>query len=495
MRAALYARFSTDLQSDRSIPDQLRDCERIAARHGFRVVARFHDAGISGGTARRPGYAAMLEAARRGDLDVIVAEDISRLWRNMAEQAPRLAELYDLGVHVVTHDLDTRQESAAILGAVLGASNETYRREIARRTRRGLEGLARQGKHTGGRAYGFDGLDVIEAEAAIVREIFERYGGGESMRSIALDLNRRGIPSPGATWRRRERATDGRWRVSALHAILKNERYIGRVIWNRYRWIRSAADSRRRTRVENPRSEWIINEGPVIIDRRTWDRVRARMVTGFPSPKARPKFLLSGLLECGVCGGKMTITGRGHRRRYVCANRHTGAGCDNDLGVSRELAEELILRPVIAELTSPEAEARLLRNLRRMKPRRRTDPRIEELRRLVADGVLSEEEAAPAIARLRAAEQEDVQPNVFEAAEEYRRTVRELRTALEQEDIAAARPILRDWIGTVRAVPTVRGGKRFLTAHFSASDVASAMVAGAGFVCTFERDPVELIPR
>jgi DNA invertase Pin-like site-specific DNA recombinase len=107
MRAALYARFSTEKQSENSIDDQLRVCERLAERHGFYVVARFSDAAISGGTTNRIGYQQLLLAARRHEIDAIAAEDSSRLWRNLAEQAPRLAELSDLGVDVVTADLDT----------------------------------------------------------------------------------------------------------------------------------------------------------------------------------------------------------------------------------------------------------------------------------------------------------------------------------------------------------------------------------------------------
>jgi site-specific DNA recombinase len=138
----------------------------------------------------------MLEAARRRQFDVIVAEDTSRLWRNLAEQAPRLAELADLGVHVVTHDLDTRSGSAGILGAVLGASSEAYRKEIARRTRRGLEGLARNGKPTGGRAYGYSSAtEVGETQSIIVVRIFREYADGLSPRAIAAGLNRDGIPS------------------------------------------------------------------------------------------------------------------------------------------------------------------------------------------------------------------------------------------------------------------------------------------------------------
>ena len=71
MRAALYARFSTDKQSDSSIDDQLRVCERLAATHGFTVIRRFSDAAISGGTIHRPGYQAMLHAARRREFEVI----------------------------------------------------------------------------------------------------------------------------------------------------------------------------------------------------------------------------------------------------------------------------------------------------------------------------------------------------------------------------------------------------------------------------------------
>src|SRR5579863_8972820 len=155
MRAGLYARYSTDLQREQSIEDQFRVAERLAERHGFAVVARFSDQAISGGTAQRPGYQKLLTAARRRELDVIVAEDTSRLWRNLAEQSPRLAELADLGVHVVTHDLDTRHESAEIMGAVGGAMASAYRKEIGRRTRRGLEGLARNGRSAGGRSYGY----------------------------------------------------------------------------------------------------------------------------------------------------------------------------------------------------------------------------------------------------------------------------------------------------------------------------------------------------
>jgi site-specific DNA recombinase len=130
MKAALYARYSTDGQSEASIQDQLRTCQRLAERHGFTVVQTFSDAAISGGTVQRPGYQSMLAGARRREFAAIIAEDASRLWRNLAEQSPRLAELSDLGIAVVTHDLVTRHESAEIMGAVGGAMASVYRKEM-----------------------------------------------------------------------------------------------------------------------------------------------------------------------------------------------------------------------------------------------------------------------------------------------------------------------------------------------------------------------------
>jgi DNA invertase Pin-like site-specific DNA recombinase len=187
MRAALYARYSTELQSADSIEDQFRVCERLAARHGFTVLAHFKDEAISGGTAQRPGYQRLLAAARRHEFEVIVAEDASRLWRNLAEQSPRLAELADLGVAVVTQDLDTRHESAEIMGAVGGAMAAAYRKEIGRRTRRGLEGLARNGKSAGGRAYGYmppalsgTGQIEIDEEQAARASLLPAPSGAES---------------------------------------------------------------------------------------------------------------------------------------------------------------------------------------------------------------------------------------------------------------------------------------------------------------------------
>lgn len=120
-RACLYARYSTKAQPEEGVDNQFRLCERLAQQHGFIVTNRFSDAAISGDTSNRPGYQQMLNAARRGEFDVIVAVDTSRLWRLRTELGAMLVQLADLSVFVVTQDLDTRTKSVAVLRAITGA--------------------------------------------------------------------------------------------------------------------------------------------------------------------------------------------------------------------------------------------------------------------------------------------------------------------------------------------------------------------------------------
>ena len=244
MKAALYARYSTELQSDASCEDQLRECRRTAAAAGFEVVESFEDRAISGGTAERPGYQALLAAARAGRVQVIVTEDVSRLWRNRAEYGPRSAELEDLGVHCVTCvGDDTRRDGWGLVIGIKQTIAEHYRREISHRTRRGMEGLALAGRPTGGRCYGYTATGAIDpAEAPVVRRMFELAAGGASRAAIARELTYQGIPAP----------RGGPWRPSSVGAMLSNPRYQGKVLWGRTVGRRSAVDSRRTVRTVRP---------------------------------------------------------------------------------------------------------------------------------------------------------------------------------------------------------------------------------------------------
>lgn len=501
MRAAIYARYSTSMQSEASIPDQFRECRKLADRHGFEVIAEFSDAAISGGTANRPGYQSMLEAARNREFDAIIAEDTSRLWRNLAEQAPRLAELQDLGIHVVTHDLDTRADSADILSAVNGAMSQIYRKEIGRRTRRGLEGLARAKKPTGGRSYGYIAANASESgdreidpeQALIVVRIFEMYADGMSPRAIAEQLNSEGIPSPGSTWNRANRRK-AEWAMSSIagnpkraNGILSNDLYIGRVVWNRFRWERSRVDSSKRTCIQNPESEWIVYDDPRlrIVDQVLWDavkdrqreqtkRVGERVAQGLQRGRSTgrtPKYLFSTVLKCAACGANYTLRNATH---YSCGRYLDGRACSQTVGVKRVDIERGLLAGMKERLLSPEAERAAIQAAHRVfREHEKKDPavdrkrinelgaEIENLTDAIASGALK---ASPALGgRLTKAETElekletaqnapavNITQIVPRLAEQYRAMVEDLENVLPEQgprDVARARAQIKKFLG------------------------------------------------
>lgn len=269
MRAAIYARYSTDEQREASIEDQKRGCERIVAANDFDLVGLYDDRGVSGGTHQRPGYQAMLTDARADKFDVIVTEDISRLWRNRAEYGARSAELEDLGIHCVTCvGDDTRRDGWGLVLGIKQAIAEHARREISYRTRRGLEGKALAGGSTGGRCYGYRNTNTLEPiEAPRVKCIFEARCSGQSVQAIAYNLNQLHWKSP----------RGGQWRASTVAAILANPRYTGAVRWGATESKGSAADSARKTRRKRPEELVIVrrDERLRIVSDKVWVTAQA----------------------------------------------------------------------------------------------------------------------------------------------------------------------------------------------------------------------------
>jgi hypothetical protein len=134
------------------------------------------------------------------------------------------------------------------------------------------------------------------------------------------------IPCPGSSWVRIERRQAG-WVGSALNGggkhtgILHNPMYRGQVTWNRLRWVRSATNSHKRRRVENPRAEWIVRE-----EERLRIDVGERVARGLSRVAANhtgrspQRYLLSGLLKCSECGAGYQIAGAMH---YACSTYGT----------------------------------------------------------------------------------------------------------------------------------------------------------------------------
>lgn len=366
-RVAVYARFSTDKQNPRSIEDQLRVCREHVERMGGALADEliFADAGISGTSTIRPGFQALHEAVRTRRVDVIVTEDLSRIGRDIANNAQTLKQFASWGARLlaINDGIDTGQQGSKLLGAIKSAMAENYLDELRDRTRRGMHGLFEAGMSTGGKTFGYrnvpqpDGralMVVDEAEASIVRRIFELYTTGHSIRSVAEQLNRDGVLAP----------RKGKWNNLTVRAMLRNEVYAGVVIYNRRKWTRDS-ETGKRTKSDRPRSEWRTQERPDlrIIDPGTWHEAIARGGAVARQYKQGPRktstFPLSGLLACGACGATMTITGSG-KRYYFCSAHRTGRGCVN----TNAIAEPRIRTSLIGTIVATAGESALLDEMR-----------------------------------------------------------------------------------------------------------------------------------
>ena len=380
MRAAIYARYSSDQQSAASIPDQVRICRRLCIEQGWDVVEVFADEAMSGATHLRPDFQRMQQLAMRGGFEVLVAEALDRMSRDQEHIAGLHKRLNYLGVQIHTKAEGRISEIHIGLGGTMSA---LFLRQLAEKTHRGLEGRVKAGKSAGGISYGYrvdrqpltdgtwtTGDRVINpTEAAIVERIFTEYDRGRSARAIAIGLNRDGILAPRAGGRGK-----GTWSFSTISGnwkrgtgILNNELYVGKLVWNRQRFIKDPDNGKRQAR-PNPPSDWITEHVPTlrIINDSLWSRVKARqgairddiLVERGQNPAApkterarRARYLLSGLLQCGCCGSGYSMISN---TRYGCSAARNSGTCQNRKTVQRSVVEERVLSGLKTTLMHPD---------------------------------------------------------------------------------------------------------------------------------------------
>lgn len=517
MRAVIYSRFSTDRQNESSITDQERVCTEYAARQGWEVIERYEDASISGAAmGNRPGFLRMRSDAMAGKFGALLVVDTTRLCRS-GELQPLVERLRYQGIRVigVQDQFDSSTGFSDLQASMSGAMSIEFRRMIKARTHAALETRARDKRATGGRAYGYRDGKVDEDEAAIVREIFSRFADGASCKTIAVELNRRGVPSPGSSWNRGERRCSG-WMGSGIRVILRNERYCGVVHWNTSEWLKDP-DSGLRKRRARPRSEWITHADKSlrIVSEEIWRRAQGRANPAKDDARlksgGRPKYLLSGLLRCDVCDANYTLV---DHARYGCHSHWDGESCANAIRVKRVQIEDVLLRGEesgLAAMLAPERVERMAKEMQtyyaeRMRskevrvveiPRELQElaARIERLReRLRAgDPDLPPDELQAAIERAEAKRRalEVEQPEAKQsakmlsilprAADLYRRQIAQGLDGNAHEALKA-RVFLRDWFsGKIRLEPLPDGG---LVAHWDQDETAllrraDHVVAGA----------------
>ena len=552
-RVALYARYSSDNQSAASIEDQFRICREHAARQGWTVTASYHDAAISGASMiLRPGIQTLLADARCGKFDMVLAEALDRVSRDQADVATLFKHLKFAGLAIVT--LSEGEISELHVG-LKGTMNALFLKDLAAKTHRGLRGRVEAGKAGGGLCYGYDVVKRLDAsgepvrgertvnpdQAEVVRRVFRDFAAGISPRAIARRLNDEGVSGPdGKLW------SDSTLRGHAKRGtgFLNNELYIGKLVWNRQRYIKDPTTGKRVSRI-NPPEAWIISEVPElrIIEDTLWQAVKARQsiltvehaaviaaVRASHAARAanplnathRPRSLLSGLLVCGCCGGPFALRGQD---RYGCSNHIMNGSCVNSRTIRRDALEERVLVGLKERLMAPEAAAEAIRTYveetNRRNHARRADGEAErreldkiaravkEIVTLIETGAGNralltrltelEEREDEINARLAQSpvDQPDIHPNV---ADIYARKVARLTEALRRPDERdEAADAIRGLIEKITLSPGPKRGQidamlygdfgRILkwtaqnanTPGAFASGVSVSVVAGAGF--------------
>ena len=371
--AAIYARYSSDLQRDASVEDQVRLCEERLKAEGHALIQVYQDRAISGSSIHnREGIQRLMEAVRLGGVDLVMAEALDRLSRDQEDIAAIYKRLQFAGVTLTT--LAEGEISELHIG-LKGTMNALFLKDLAAKTRRGLEGRIRQSKSGGGNAYGYDVVKKVDSngepvrgdrtinheQADIIRRVFTEFSNGRSPRAIAHDLNAEGISGP----------RDRNWGPSTIYGnwrrgtgILNNELYAGKLIWNRQHFIKDPQTGKRQARM-NPESDWIIKDVPAlrIIDEELWLRVKRRQNNtrrkivadnrGTRTERARrPRYLFSGLLKCGVCGGGYSKISQQH---YGCSTARNKGTCDNMLTIRRDIVEETVLSGLKEQMMQPDA--------------------------------------------------------------------------------------------------------------------------------------------
>ena len=379
MRAVIYVRYSSENQREASLEDQERLCRERAKSESWSVEHVYRDRALSGSSSLRPGYQALMAAARKGDFEVVVAEALDRLSRDQEDVAALYKRLRFAGVRIVT--LAEGEVSELHVG-LKGTMNALFLRDLAAKTHRGLRGRVEAGLSGGGNAYGYqvvrrigqDGTAVTGErqidvdQARVIERIFNSYAAGVSPKKIALALNKDGIAGP----------RGGQWSPSTINGnrrrgtgILNNELYVGRMAWNRLRYVKDPETGLRRSRARSD-SELVVTDVPElrIVDQKLWEAVKTRQATleathpqvdtdasrlDEPAPfwsKQRPRYLFSGLMRCGVCGGGFSKISAAH---FGCSTaRNKGAtACTNLLTLRRDRLEATVLDGLANRLMDP----------------------------------------------------------------------------------------------------------------------------------------------
>ena len=277
--AVIYARYSSDKQTEQSIEGQLYDCYNYAKQHGITVVHEYIDRAMTGKNDDSPSVREMLADSARHEWEYVLVWKLDRFARNTIDSAINRQTLSRNGVKILSvMESFGDDASGQMMTHIIEAINEYYSADLREKTIRGMRQSALKAQSTGHIPLGYKTVDkklVIDESTRIIPEtVFRMYAAGEKLTDIADRLNSMGYRT----------AKGKKFTVKSFYSMLSNEKYIG---------VYQYGD----IRIEGGVPQMIPND--------VFEKVREMLAVNrkrAAKNAAKADYYLSGKLFCGYCG-------------------------------------------------------------------------------------------------------------------------------------------------------------------------------------------------
>lgn len=337
----IYARYSSNNQTEQSIEGQIRVCREYAQRNDIAVAGTYIDRATTGTNDNREQFQKMLKDSDKKAWDYVLCYKLDRFSRNKYEMAIHRKHLKDNGIKILSamENIPDSPEGV-LLESLLEGMNQYYSEELSQKTKRGLRETRIKGNYMGGPInYGYKVVHEIvgersaakvavnEAEAPLLLHIFEAYAAGNRIPDIVRELDDKGVKNRGNPFT-----------VNSIYFMLQQEKYTG---------------------VYNFNGETFTHIYPAIIPKELFQIVRKRIDKNKTGKHViGVDYILMGKCFCGYCGHKLrsaagTTTDGTILRYYRCPYSKKDVNCHNK-SVRKEVLEEIVTNVLAEELTKPD---------------------------------------------------------------------------------------------------------------------------------------------
>lgn len=340
--AVIYARYSSDSQTEQSIDGQLRVCTEYAKNNDILILDTYIDRAMTGTNDNRPDFQRMIKDSVKKNWDYVLVYKLDRFSRNKYETVIHKKTLRDNGVKVLSAMENIPDTSEGIiLEILLEGMNQYYSAELSQKVKRGMNETRQKGNFTGGYlVYGYKVVDkkvvIDENKADTVRYIFEQYAMGVYVKDIIKALTEKGILNRNKPFAR-----------NTVYNILRCEKYSG---------------------IYRHNDEVFTNIYPQIVDTETFNKVRDKInANRYGKRSVEVVYLLRNKLKCGYCGSTITAecgtAKNGETKRYYkCLGRKHNNGC-NKQAIRKDVLENIVLENIISEFSKPQVMNTIVKGL------------------------------------------------------------------------------------------------------------------------------------